>query len=96
MSDGAFVTFTNSVDPDEVQHHAAFHLGFTVCKSAYLGVFRIQRLKVEMGVFSFHSNFKRTFCKASNEGPDLMSCPVASDLGLHYLRMLDKNGTRLI
>ena len=22
-----FFTFTNSVDPDEMQHHAAFHLG---------------------------------------------------------------------
>ena len=23
----SFVTFTNSVDPDEMQHYAAFHLG---------------------------------------------------------------------
>ena len=25
--------FTNSEDPDEMQHNAAFHQGLTVCKS---------------------------------------------------------------
>ena len=34
----------NSVDPDEMQHFAAFHPGFTVCKSSHLGVSRIQRV----------------------------------------------------
>ena len=38
-----FFTFTNSVDPDEMQQHAAFHLGSsTVCKNTRLGVSRIQ------------------------------------------------------
>ena len=27
----------NSVDPDEMPHHATFHLVFTVCKSTNLG-----------------------------------------------------------
>ena len=41
-----FFTFTNSVEPDEMQHYAAFHLGlFTVCKSTRLGVSRIQSVK---------------------------------------------------
>ena len=31
-------TFTNSEDLDEMQHYAAFHLVFTVCKSTHLGV----------------------------------------------------------
>ena len=26
-------TFSNSEDPDEMQHNAAFHHGYTVCKS---------------------------------------------------------------
>ena len=30
-----FVTFTNNVDPDEMQHHAAFHLG-RPCLQKYL------------------------------------------------------------
>ena len=33
-----FSTLTNSVDPDEMPLNAAFHLGFTVCKSTHLGV----------------------------------------------------------
>ena len=37
-----FITFTNSVDPDEMQYYAAFHLGLH-CKSTRLGVSRIQR-----------------------------------------------------
>ena len=41
-----FFTFTNSVDPDEMQHHATFHLGLqiTVCKSTCLRVSRIQKV----------------------------------------------------
>ena len=30
-----FITFTNSVDPDEMQHYAAFHLGLH-CLQKYL------------------------------------------------------------
>ena len=30
--------FGNSVDPDEMLHYVAFHLGFTVCQSTHLGV----------------------------------------------------------
>ena len=36
-----FIYLTNGVDPDEMQHYAAFHLGlscFAVCKSTSLGV----------------------------------------------------------
>ena len=31
-----FFTFTNGVDPDEMQHYAAFHLGLHFCKSTPL------------------------------------------------------------
>ena len=47
-----FFTLTNSVDPDEMQHYAAFYFMlhfiwvFTVCKSTCLGVSRIQRVNV--------------------------------------------------
>ena len=37
----------NSVDPDEMQHYAAFHLGLhckSVCQSTCLGVSSIQRV----------------------------------------------------
>ena len=33
-----FFTFTNSVDPDEMQHNAAFYLGFHFLKKYSLGV----------------------------------------------------------
>ena len=35
-------TFTNSVEPDEMQHYAAIIWVFTVYKSTRLGVSRIQ------------------------------------------------------
>ena len=38
-----FFTCTKSVDPDEMPHHAEFHLG-RHCRSTHLGVSRIQRL----------------------------------------------------
>ena len=33
-----FFTFTNSVDPDEMQHYAAFHLGLHCLQKYLLGV----------------------------------------------------------
>ena len=33
-----FITFTNSVDPDEMQHYAAFHLGLHCLQNYLLGV----------------------------------------------------------
>ena len=45
MSDDRF-TFTNSKDPGEMQHYAAFHLGLHCFEtSTRLGVCRIQRVK---------------------------------------------------
>ena len=47
----------------------------------------MQKVKVE--VWYFHSfKLQENILQASIEGPDLMSCPVASDLGLHYLPIL--------
>ena len=41
-----FFMLTNSVNPDELQHYAAFHLGLHCLKeTTRLGVFRIQRVK---------------------------------------------------
>ena len=40
-----FFTFTNSVDPDEMQHYAAFHLGLHCFKRTHLVVSLIQRIK---------------------------------------------------
>ena len=37
-----FFTFTNSVDPDEMQHHAAFHLGLHCLKYS----FRVTKLNL--------------------------------------------------
>ena len=34
-----FLPFTNSVDPDEMQRYAAFHLGLHCLLSTHLGVF---------------------------------------------------------
>ena len=34
-----FFTFTNSVDPDEMQHYAAFHLGLHCLQKYLFGVF---------------------------------------------------------
>ena len=39
-----FLTLTNSVDSDEMQHYAAFHLCLHFCKSTHLGVSQIQRV----------------------------------------------------
>ena len=39
-----FFTVTNSVDPDEMQHYAAFHLGLHCLQSTHLGVSQIQRV----------------------------------------------------
>ena len=39
-----FFTSTNSVGPDEMQHYAAFHLVFTVCKCICLGVYEYKGL----------------------------------------------------
>ena len=36
LSEDCFI-FTNSGDPDEMQHNAAFHLGLTVCYLTRLG-----------------------------------------------------------
>ena len=41
----SFFTFTNSDDPDEMQHDAAFHLGLHCLQSTRLGVSWIQRVK---------------------------------------------------
>ena len=35
----------NSVDPDEMQHYAAFHLGLHCCQRTSLWVSSIQRIK---------------------------------------------------
>ena len=42
-----FFSFTNSVsvDPDEMQHDAAYHLGLHCLQNIRLGVSRIQRAK---------------------------------------------------
>ena len=49
------------------------------------------------GSFSFHSNFKRTFCKQANTGdPDQTPHYAASDLGMHCLPMPHKKDARLI
>ena len=37
--------FTNSVDPDEMPHYAAFHLGHHCLQSTHLEVSQIQRVK---------------------------------------------------
>ena len=37
-----FFTFTNSVDPDEMQHNAAFHLGLHYLQKSGLRISRIQ------------------------------------------------------
>ena len=37
------LTFTNSVDPDEMQHYAAFHLGLQCLQKYSFRGFRIQR-----------------------------------------------------
>ena len=42
-----FFTFTNSVDPDEMQHYAAFHLGLHCLQKSHLGVCRIQRVNIK-------------------------------------------------
>ena len=39
-----FFTFTNSVDSDEMQHYAAFHLGLHCLQSTHFGVSGIQRV----------------------------------------------------
>ena len=39
-----FFIFTNSVDPDEMQHYATLHQVFTICRSTHLRVYRIQRV----------------------------------------------------
>ena len=40
-----FFTFTNSVDPDEIQHYAAFHQGLHFLQNYSFVVSRIQRVK---------------------------------------------------
>ena len=46
-------TCSNSVDPNEMQHHAAFHLGLhCLPKYPYLGVSWIQRVKLTNSVQS--------------------------------------------
>ena len=40
-----FFTVTNSEDPDEMPHDAAFHLGLHCCKSTRLEASPIQRVK---------------------------------------------------
>ena len=50
-----FFTFTNSGDPDEMQHYAEFHLGLhckSVCKSIRLGDSR----KINCGHASHHAS----------------------------------------
>ena len=39
-----FFTFTNNVDPDEMQHYAAFHLGLHCLQKYSFRVSRIQRV----------------------------------------------------
>ena len=48
-----FITFTNSVDPDEMQHYAAFHLGLHCLQNTSLEVSRIQRVKKGGGGHSY-------------------------------------------
>ena len=48
-----FFTFTNSVDPDEMQHYAAFHLGLH-CLQKY-SLSRIQRVNVHPSAAVFRS-----------------------------------------
>ena len=43
------MTFTNSVDPDEMQHYAAFHLGLYCLQKYSLAVSGIQRVKAAAG-----------------------------------------------
>ena len=50
LCEDLFFTLTNSVDPDEMQHYAAFHLGSTVCKSTHLGGSLKQRVKKKIGL----------------------------------------------
>ena len=42
-----FSTLTNSVDPDEMQHYAAFHLGLHCLQKSLIRVF--SDTKVEFG-----------------------------------------------
>ena len=44
------LNLANSADPDEMQHHAAFHLGYSVCQSTLLGVFSIQSVMRSIGL----------------------------------------------
>ena len=50
-------TFTNSVDPDEKQHYAAFHLGLH-CLSKYplRGFPEYKGLKKNFSAFRIHTN----------------------------------------
>ena len=41
-------TFTNSVDPDEMQHYAALHLGLHCLQKTHLGVSRLQIVNCNM------------------------------------------------
>ena len=43
-------TFKNSVDPDEMQHYAAFHLGLHCLQKYRFEVSQIQRAKESQGI----------------------------------------------
>ena len=56
-----FFTFTNSVDPDQMQHYAAFHLGLHCLQKYSFRGFRMQRVKktevlISAFVFIFSEN----------------------------------------
>ena len=58
LSEDLFYLYTNSVDPDEMQHNKCsimlhFIWVFTVCKSTRLGVCRIQRIKIKLSFPGF-------------------------------------------
>ena len=44
--DLSYFSISNSVDPDEMQHYAAFYLGLRCLHKSCLGVSRIQRVNV--------------------------------------------------
>ena len=46
------------------------------------------------GIFHFYSSFNRKKLQANSGDPDQMPHSVASDLGLHYLRMSHKKDAR--
>ena len=53
LSNNILFTFTNSVDPDEIQHYAAFHLSLHCLQKYPFRVSRIQKVNVYIFVWSF-------------------------------------------